>query len=57
MRGRKRERFKELCEISEIQNDPDKLAELASRINEVLKSEIEKLRKRPPKTKLGQKKD
>jgi hypothetical protein len=53
MNSRNRERYKALCEISEIQGDPDKLAKLASQINEILKSEIRALRKRPLKARKG----
>ena len=49
MDTRKREQFKELCEQAEVQNDRKKLAKLTSRIYEILKSEVDKLKKRPAK--------
>jgi hypothetical protein len=50
MRSRSKERFKELCEQAEVQDDSGKLAELADEIAEILETEIEKLKKREPKT-------
>jgi hypothetical protein len=45
MNRRDRERFKELCEHAEVQNEPQKLAKLASQIDKILESEVAKLKK------------
>ncbi len=50
MRTRSRERFKELCEQAEVQDESDKLADLAEEIAEILETEIQKLKKHEAKT-------
>src|ERR1700683_1729884 len=45
MRRQKKERFKELCEQAEVQDDPVRLADLAAEIYEMLKAEVEILKK------------
>ena len=45
MNRRDRERFKELCEQAEVENQPEKLARLASQIDKMLESEVAKLKK------------
>jgi len=49
MRRQKKERFKELCEQAEVQDDPVRLADLADEINEMLEAEVEILKKHLPK--------
>jgi hypothetical protein len=45
----KRERFKELCELAEVQEDPKKLGKIAEEIDSILASELVRLKKIPPK--------
>jgi len=45
MNRRDRERFKELCEHAEVQNQPERLAKLALQIARILESEVAKLKK------------
>jgi hypothetical protein len=53
MRRHKKERFRELCEQAEVQEDPVKLADLADEIYEILELELEILRKHSLKTRRG----
>jgi hypothetical protein len=45
----KRERFKELCELAEVQEDFKKLGKIAEEIDSILASELARLKKIPPK--------
>jgi hypothetical protein len=45
----KRERFKELCELAEVQEDFKKLGKIAEEIDSILASELVRLKKSPPK--------
>jgi hypothetical protein len=45
----KRERFKELCEQAEVQEDSKKLGKIAEEIDSILASELVRLKKIPPK--------
>jgi hypothetical protein len=49
VRIHKKERFRELCEQAEVQDDPAKLANLADETYEILELEVEDLRKHLPK--------
>lgn len=52
MRGQRNERFKELCEHAEVEDDARKLAALADEIYELLGLEVEKLKAHPVKSTL-----
>jgi hypothetical protein len=41
----KRERFKELCELAEVQEDTTKLGKIANEINSILDAELIRLKK------------
>jgi hypothetical protein len=45
MQGPQNERFRELCEHAEVEDDPYKLADLADEIYEILELQLESLRK------------
>jgi hypothetical protein len=45
----KRERFKELCELAEVQEDTKKLGKIAEEIDRILNAELVRLKKIPPK--------
>jgi hypothetical protein len=45
----KRERFKELCELAEVQEDTKKLGEIAEEIYSILDAELVRLKKIPLK--------
>jgi hypothetical protein len=47
MKTRSKERYKELSEPAEIEEDPKKLKKIAKEINRMLKAEINRLRKGP----------
>jgi hypothetical protein len=49
MRRQEKERFKELCEQAEVQDDPARLADLADEVYEMLEAEVEILKKHLPK--------
>ena len=46
MKTRNKERYKELSEHAEVEDDPKKLRKIASEINRILKAEINRLKKR-----------
>jgi hypothetical protein len=48
MQGPPNERFRELCELAEVEDDPYKLADLADEIYEILELQLESLRKSRP---------
>ena len=51
MHARNRERYKALCEIAEVENDPKKLRKLSEQIDRILDIEVRRLknrRKSPP---------
>ena len=48
MRKDKRERFKELCELAEAQEDTKKRGKIAKEIDRILDSELMRLKKVPP---------
>jgi hypothetical protein len=41
----KRERFKELCELAEVEEDTKKLGKIAKEINSILDGELVRLKK------------
>jgi hypothetical protein len=41
----KRERFKELCEIAEVEEDTEKLGKIAKEIDSILADELARLKK------------
>jgi hypothetical protein len=43
----KRERFKELCELAEVQEDIKKLGQITKEIDSILASELVRLKKIP----------
>jgi hypothetical protein len=45
----KRERFKELCELAEVQEDTKKLGKIAEEIDSILTSELVRLKNIPLK--------
>jgi hypothetical protein len=45
VRWGKVERFKELCEQAEVEDDPKKLARVTAEINELLKAEVKVLKR------------
>jgi hypothetical protein len=45
----KRERFKELCELAEVQEDTKKLGKIAEEIDSILDAELVRLKKLPLK--------
>jgi hypothetical protein len=45
MNERYRQRYRDLCELSEIQNDPEKLTKLREQIHRMLELEIIRLKK------------
>jgi hypothetical protein len=45
MKTRNRERYKELSEHAEVENDPKKLSKIAMQINRILKAELNRLKK------------
>jgi hypothetical protein len=45
----KRERFKELCELAEVQEDTKKLGKIAEEIDRILNAELVRLKKIQPK--------
>ena len=45
----KRERFKELCELAEVQEDTKKLGKIAKEIDSILDAELVRLKKLPLK--------
>jgi hypothetical protein len=47
MKTRNRERYKELSEHAEVEDDPKKLGRIAKEVNRILKAEINRLKKRP----------
>ena len=47
MQGEKRERWRELCEQAEKEQDPKKLVELAEEINRLLEEKETRLKKQP----------
>ena len=46
MKTRNKERYKELSEHAEVEDDPKKLRKIASEINRILKAEINRLEKK-----------
>ena len=48
MKTRNKERYKELSEHAEVEDDPKKLRKIASEINRILKAEINRLEKNGP---------
>jgi hypothetical protein len=46
MKIRTKERYKELSEHAEVEDDPKKLRKIANEINRILKAEINRLKKR-----------
>jgi hypothetical protein len=46
MRARTRERYKELCEIGEVEKDAKKLKKLAKQIDRILDIEVDRLKNR-----------
>jgi hypothetical protein len=48
MKTRNKERYKELSEHAEVEDDPKKLRKIASKINRILKAEINRLEKNGP---------
>ena len=46
MKIRTKERYKELSEHAEVEDDPKKLRKIASEINRILKAEINRLEKK-----------
>ncbi len=49
MHKAKRERFKELCELAEVQEDTRKLRKIAEEIDSILDAELVRLKKLPLK--------
>jgi hypothetical protein len=49
MQGAKRERWMELCERAAVEQDPKKLLELVTQINELLREKEQRLGIIPPK--------
>ena len=49
MHKNKRDRFKELCELAEVQEDTKKLGKLAEEIDSILDAELIRLKKIPRK--------
>jgi hypothetical protein len=49
MHESKRERFKELCELAEVQEDTKKLGKIAEEIDSILDAELVRLKKIPLK--------
>jgi hypothetical protein len=49
MHKSKRDRFKELCELAEVQEDSKKLGKIAEEIDSILASELVRLNKIPLK--------
>jgi hypothetical protein len=49
MHKNKRDRFKELCELAEVQEDTKKLGKLAEEIDSILDAELIRLKKIPLK--------
>jgi hypothetical protein len=47
MKARNRERYKELSEHAEVEDDPKKLRKIANEINRILKAEINRLKNGP----------
>ena len=47
MQGENRERWRELCEQAETEQDPKKLVELAEEINRLLEEKEQRLKRRP----------
>jgi hypothetical protein len=47
MKNRKKERYKELSEHAEVEDDSPKLRKIAKEINNILKAEINRLKKGP----------
>jgi hypothetical protein len=47
MQRRQSERFRELCEHAEVEDDPAKLADLAEEICDLLELEMTRLKKHP----------
>ena len=52
MKGRNRERFKELCEQAEVVDDCDKLRQLSKQIDSIIETEVAQLKKRRKKSEL-----
>jgi hypothetical protein len=50
MNQRDRERYKDLCELSEIQSDPKKLKKLSEQIYRMLDVQISRLKKSAAKS-------
>jgi hypothetical protein len=50
MKTRNRERYKELSEHAEVEDDPKKLIRIAKEINRILKTEINRINKGRPKS-------
>jgi hypothetical protein len=46
MHARNRERYKALCEIAEVENDPKKLRKLSEQIDRILDIEVRRLKNR-----------
>jgi len=46
MHTRDRERYKELCELAEVENDPKKLRKVARQIDRILDIEVGRLKNR-----------
>jgi hypothetical protein len=47
MKIRAKERYKELSEHAEVEDDPKKLRKIANEINRILRVEISRLKNRP----------
>jgi hypothetical protein len=47
MKPRNRERYKELSEHAEVEDDPKKLRKIAKEVNRILEAEINRLKKIP----------
>jgi hypothetical protein len=47
MKTRNKERYKELSEHAEVEDDPKKLRKIANEINRILKAEINRLKNGP----------
>ena len=50
MKIRTKERYKELSEHAEVEDDPKKLRRIANEISRILKAEINRFKKRPKPT-------
>ena len=51
MIGEKKERWKELCELASVEQDPQKLLELVRQINELLDEKFKRLETSEPTAK------